>query len=52
MWKLIADFEEQLEGKPDAGLKESLYQVKSGLNAIQQYMSACAVHEDRSKERL
>ena len=59
MWKLIADFEEQLEGKTDAlngesdaGLKESLYQVKSGLNAIQQYMSACAVHEDRSKERL
>jgi len=52
MWKLIAVFEEQLEGKTDAWLKESLYQVKSGLNAIQQYLSARAVHEDRSKERL
>lgn len=57
MGKLIADFEKQLEGKTDkpnsesvAGLKESVYQVKSGLNAIQQYMSA--VHADREKERL
>lgn len=52
IWKLVADFEKQLEGKTDAGLKESLYQVKSGLNAIQQYMSVRAVHEDRSKGRL
>jgi ParB-like chromosome segregation protein Spo0J len=52
MWKLIAVFEEQLEGKTDAGLKESLYQVKSGLVAMQQYLSACAVCEDRSKEGL
>jgi len=52
MWKLIADFEKQLEGKTDAGLKESLCQVKSGLHALQQYLSACAVHEDGSKERL